>query len=135
MDVRREALVLGYRGKETAESRGLIVVEPGGELVLMLASETGDLAHQLFSRLGEVEGVSAAIAGVAATLYIPTLLELVQIGNEAAGRQAEVGAEVMLAAARIRRDGTQDARVCGGQLNSRELFGKHRARVKAELPE
>ena len=131
--MRRKTLVLGHCRKKGAESRGLIVVESGGELVLVLASETGDLAHQLFSRLREVDGVPAAITGIAATLDVPTLLELVQVGDQAPGRQAQVGAEVMLAAAGICRDGTQDARVCRAQLKSRELFGEHRGGVKAQL--
>ena len=107
--------------------------ESGGELVLVLACESVDLPHQLLSLGGEVEGVPAAITGVAATLDIPTLLELVQVADQAAGDEAQVAAERLLAATWLCPDGTQDPRVWRAQLDGPELFGEPHGGVKAKL--
>jgi hypothetical protein len=131
--MRGQALVVGHRRKEIADRAALFGVESDRELVLVLACEAGKLAHQLLPLCGEVEGVQAAVSGVAATLDIPTLLELVDVADHAAGHQAQVGAEGLLAAAGLCRDGTQDARVWRGQLDGRELFGEQRGGVKAKL--
>jgi hypothetical protein len=129
----RKAQVLGHRPKEIAECVAFFGVKARGELNLVLACETTNLAHQLPSLCGQVEGISAAITAVAATLDIPTLLKVVQVADKAARHDAQVGAERLLAAAGICRDGAEDPRVFRAQVEGRELFGEQRGGVKAKL--
>ncbi len=109
--MRRQTLLLGHRGEQAAQGSVLLRVKRGGEPELVLAREVGKLAQQPFSGRGEVEGVQPAIVGVAATLDIAALLELVDVYDDAAGQHTQLSAEGLLAAAGLGGDGAQDSRV------------------------
>lgn len=131
--MRREALLLCHRGEQPAQGAVLFGVERGGEPELVLPSELGKLAHQPFSGRGEVESVQPAIVRVAAPLDIAALLEFVDVDDDAAGQHAQLGAEGLLAAARLGGDGAQDSRVWRAQLDGGHLFGEQCCGVMAEL--
>ena len=131
--MRRQALLPRHRGKEAAQGAVLLRVKRGGEPELVLARELGKLAQQPFSGGGEVEGVQSAIVGVAATLDIAALLELVDVYDDAAGQHTQLSAEGLLAAAGLGGDGAQDSRVWRAQLDGGHLLGEKRRGVMAEL--
>ncbi len=131
--MRREALLLRHCGKKTPQGVALLSVKRRGEPQLVLARELGKLAHQFFPGRGEVEGVQPAIVGVAAALEVATLLELVDIDDDAARQHAQLSAEGLLAAAGLGGDCTQNPCVWRAQLDGGHLLGEQRRRVMAEL--
>jgi hypothetical protein len=131
--MRRQALLLRHRGKQTAQGAVLLRVKPGGEPKLVLARELGKLAQQTFAGRCEVEGVQPAIVGVAATLDVATFFELVDVYDDAAGQHTKLNAEGLLAAAGLGGDGAQDSRVWRAQLDRGHPLGELRRGVMAEL--
>ena len=67
----------------------------------MLTREVTDLAHQLLARRAQIEGMEAPVIGVAAAFDIATVLEVVDIGDNPAGQQAQLTTERLLASAGI----------------------------------
>lgn len=124
MDVRRQALLPRHLGEQPAQGGALLGFERGGELELVLARELGQLAHQPFSGGCEVERVEPAIVGIAPTLDIAPLLELVDVNDDPAGQHTQLSAEGLLAATGPGGDGAQDSRVWWAQLDCGHLFSE-----------
>jgi hypothetical protein len=133
VNVRRQSLIPGHRGEQAAQGAVLRRVKGGSESMLVFARELGNLAQQPFSSRREVKGVQPAIVGVTATLQIATLLELVDIYNDAAGQHTQLSAESLLAATGLAGDRAQYSRVWRRQLYRGHLLGEQRRRVMAEL--
>lgn len=122
--MRRKALLLRHCGEEDAQGAALLRIERSGEPEFVLARQFGKFAHQLFPGRGEVEGVQPAVIRVAATLHEATVLEFIDVDNDAAGQHIQLSAEGLLAAAGRGGDGAQDSRVRRAQLDSGHLFGE-----------
>ncbi len=80
-----------------------------------------------------MQRMQSPVVGIPATFDVSAVFELVDIGHDAAGQQAELLAERLLASAGSRRDRAQDARVGRGQVDSGHLLGELCGRVMAEL--
>ena len=83
--------------------------------------------------MGEVQRVQPAVVGVAAPFDVAAVLQLVDIGDDAAGQHAELAAERLLASPGFGGDGAKDACVRRGQVDGRHLFGELGGRVVSKL--
>ncbi|ORW63135.1 hypothetical protein AWC20_04340 [Mycobacterium parmense] len=133
MHVGRQALLVGNRDEQLAQDTALLGVKRGGEPQLVLPRKPGHLAQQSFSGGREVQGVQAAVAGVAAPFQEAAVLQLVHVDHHAAGQHSELGAERLLAAAGLGGDGPQDARMGRREPEGRHLLGEERGGVMAQL--
>ena len=83
--VRRETLAFCQRAEQPPQVVALVVIESCGEAAVVLARQVADLAHQLLARRGQIEGMQAPVLGVAAAFDIAAVLEVVDVGDDAAG--------------------------------------------------
>lgn len=77
--------------------------------------------------------MQASIVGVAAAFDIATVLQFVDIGNDAAWQQVKLRAERLLAATLVSGDGPQDSDVRRRQVDGGHLFGEHHGGVVPDL--
>ncbi|GFG75344.1 hypothetical protein MBOT_27090 [Mycobacterium botniense] len=98
-DMRRQILLSGHRRREIAQSVPVSGAQTDGEPLFVPACQFDNLAQQLLSRRGEVEGMQSAIVRIAATLDIATLLELIDRDHHMAGQHPRSRTEGLSAAA------------------------------------
>lgn len=122
MDAGGETLLLGNRREQLVQLRPLRIVEAAGERAFVLASESGQLLHEVLPVSGEVEGVLPAVIGIGAALDVPTVLEVVEEGDDAARQQFQLAAERLLAAAGSGGYRAKDACLRWGQVQGGDPF-------------
>lgn len=135
MDVRRQPLVFGDGGEQSAKRRPFVGIEPSRDAPLVEPPEIRDLGDQPFTRCRQVKRMQAPVVGVAATLDEPAVLQLVDVGDDPARQQAQLRAERLLAATRLRRDRPQYPGVWRGQIDVVHQLREHRGGVMADLGE
>jgi hypothetical protein len=92
MHVWHQALILRDRGKKLTQHVALHGVKRGGHLALVSTRQLGKPAHQLLSSRSKEKRMQSAIARVAASLNIATILEFIDVGHNTTGEQTKLNA-------------------------------------------
>jgi hypothetical protein len=125
----------GDPGEQGVELCTLGGVERGADVVFVRCADLAELGHEAGAVVGEVEGVVAAVAGVAAALGEAAFLELVEEEHQPTGRRAELAGEGLLAPSGLPGDQAQQACLSWGEVQRGDAPGPARCGFSAELGE
>ncbi|MDX6226916.1 MAG: hypothetical protein QOI76_306 [Frankiales bacterium] len=124
MDTGDEALSGRHGGEQLHQTGSLRGAQPGGELLLVLTGQYGQLAHQLITRRRQVKRVLPSISRMTPSFEAAAVLQLVDENDHTAWQQSELLTERLLAAARLDRDGAEDARLGRTEVQHGDAIGE-----------
>src|SRR5207253_1075314 len=103
--------------------------------LLVFTRDAADRLERFSSGLREVEGIPAPIVWTVSPFHQSARLQVVDQGDETAGKNVEMGGERLLAHVSTAGEGAQDARVGRHEVQWRKPLGKSHRSVAAHLGE
>jgi hypothetical protein len=128
-----EALVGGDSLQERGELLAFFGVKGSADDIVVGGGSLGQLAHQPAALGGEIQGVVAAVGGVAAALDQPLFLHAVGKRDEPAGGHAETAGDGLLAGSWLGGDEAEESGLGWCQAEGGDPLGEQGGGPGAQL--
>jgi len=116
-----------------AQGVPLVGGQTGADVLLVGGADGVQLGHQLPALVGQVQRVQPPVGLVALPAHEPALFEGVDEVNEPARWHTQLGGHDLLATARLRGDGAEQAGLRRGEVKAGDPFGEPLRGVGADL--
>jgi len=124
MHTGRQPLLVGNALAQPSQLRPLLLVQSCAQAFFVFGSNAGEFTHQFAALIGEVQLVIAPVFCASPALQDPLGFKPVNQGHHAAGHDAKVLGQGLLADSRSRCDLAQQPRVGSRQSNLRHSFAE-----------